>query len=372
MENRLKFLDSLRGIAALLVVLHHMPLIVSPKLEVPQAIRLLQMHGATGVLLFFVISAFSLCLTMPKHERSARPMISYAISRLTRIAPLYYVLVAYSLAYAFLVYGVSYDPFRIGVSLTFTFNLFPTTAWGIVGASWTVGVEMLFYVIFPALYLCLKTLRSRVIFVIFALVLSQVFILVCLPLIADEQVRLDYKAISFFTHLPLFALGMVSFSAYQVLKSHKSAPLIGKAVAAGGVLFLAIIVMNPDAVPLTDNHKSSPFGYFLVAGGYSMILVGLGLFPWRVVVNRVTAYYGNICYSVYLWHPPVIFLLEPTYHRVYALNFGTPISFLICLALTVATITVVGELSHRYIEVNGLAFGQWLKAQLLAKPSLIG
>jgi peptidoglycan/LPS O-acetylase OafA/YrhL len=369
MGERLKFLDSLRGIAALLVVLHHMPLIVTPNLEVPRSIRLIQMHGGTGVLLFFVISAFSLCLTMPKHEHSARPMVSYAISRLTRIAPLYYVVLAYSLVYAWVVWHTWYEPLRIATALTFTFNLFPSVAWGAVGASWTIGVEMLFYLIFPLLYLRLRTINSRIIFLFAALALSKIFILTYLPFIADEQIRLDYKGLSFFTHLQGFALGMVAFSIYRGVKSHKSATLIGKALGAAGLLSLVIIVLNPDAVPLTDAHKASPFGYFLVGVGYSMILVGLGLFPWRIVVNRVTTYYGDICYSVYLWHPPVIYLLEPTYHRVYSFDLGTPISFLICLALTVTTITVVGELSHRYIELRGLAFGQWLKAQLLAKPS---
>ncbi len=48
------------------------------------------MFGGTGVLLFFVISGFSLSMTMTRHNRATVPILSYATSRFFRIAPLFY------------------------------------------------------------------------------------------------------------------------------------------------------------------------------------------------------------------------------------------------------------------------------------------
>jgi len=86
--KRLVFLDSLRGFAALFVVAFHsylVPAIQKPAL--PTWLSPAVFYGSSGVILFFVISAFSLSLTMPRHEANGG-LTSYYLSRLFRIAPL--------------------------------------------------------------------------------------------------------------------------------------------------------------------------------------------------------------------------------------------------------------------------------------------
>ena len=69
--ERLHFIDALRGLAALYVLLYHFVLIPQPNVYVHPAIRPLVLNGWSGVTLFFVISAFTLCFTLDQRKQRA-------------------------------------------------------------------------------------------------------------------------------------------------------------------------------------------------------------------------------------------------------------------------------------------------------------
>lgn len=360
MGNRLEFLDSLRGLAAVYVILCHMPVLVSPHLGIPDAIAPLQLYGWTGVQLFFVVSAFLLCHTMPTHQNTGKPLISYAISRIARIAPLFYVLILYNVLNTWLTWGVWPDPLRVITSLTFTFNLSPTYANGIVGAGWTIGVEMLFYLLFPLFYFCFRSLATRLLFACLAFVAWPLFRAFILPMIEDPALQHQFSGLTLAAHLPTFALGMVAFSVLEKLRGHSFAPAIGIASFAAGLAGLGYLFTRMVSFGVLDF-----IGWVSIF--YTMIVIGLGLCPLSLVVNRVTTFYGRICYSVYLWHPVVIMAMEPIYHKIYARGLGIPISFTLCFAATIAVVTGVAVLSHRYIEQPGLDLGRAIKAIIMTR-----
>ena len=173
--QRLSFLDALRGMAALYVVVFHLmnagliPIgLAKPSYWQPIS------FGGTGVFLFFVISGFSLCMTMGRHLASPHPTLSYALSRFFRIAPLYYAMILLSIY-----------PLRVphaggpGIYFAFLFNFAPGQQEGIVMASWTIGVEMVFYVLFPALF---RVPRAGL--VVGSLAVFAAFLAVCGPISA--------------------------------------------------------------------------------------------------------------------------------------------------------------------------------------------
>lgn len=335
-----------------------MPLIVSPRLAVPEIIEPLQRYGWTGVQLFFVISAFSLCLTMPRHEASPRPLLSYAISRLSRIAPLFYLLLLCNVFYVAARWGAYPDPYRVLTSLTFTYNLFPAYSNGIVGAGWTIGTEMLFYLLFPLVYANFRSIGARIALICLSIGFWHLFKANVIPLIEDDAVRRQFASLTLAAHFPSFALGMLAFSIYEQFKHHRSARHIGATLFCVGVLGIGLLLGNPYRFGVLEyNQWPSVF--------YTAMLVGLGLCPLTVIVNRVTEFYGVICYSLYLWHPPVIFALAPTYRWIYSQGFGVGASFSICLAVTIAVATGVAVLSYRFIELPGLSLGRKVKDRLL-------
>ena len=64
-KDRLQFLDALRGLAAVYVVLYHVQSMPAPALPVSAGWLPAVHMGATGVALFFVISAFSCATPCP-------------------------------------------------------------------------------------------------------------------------------------------------------------------------------------------------------------------------------------------------------------------------------------------------------------------
>ncbi len=92
-DGRLEFVDALRGIAALGVVAMHVGRYF-PGLPTPVAA--LAEQGARGVQLFFIVSAFTMFLTLDRRRgRDESVVLGFAARRLCRIAPMYYIAVAY-------------------------------------------------------------------------------------------------------------------------------------------------------------------------------------------------------------------------------------------------------------------------------------
>ncbi|MBA1158166.1 heparan-alpha-glucosaminide N-acetyltransferase domain-containing protein [Microvirga mediterraneensis] len=127
-RDRLDFLDNLRGIAALYVLLFHVYCVLTPNLAPPPAISSFIGFGYSWVWLFFAISAFSLSLTMPRHIATGMPLTSFAASRFSRIAPLFYVLIIYSTLHYCLTTGKPPAWGLIAGSVSFLFNFFQAGA----------------------------------------------------------------------------------------------------------------------------------------------------------------------------------------------------------------------------------------------------
>jgi len=150
--RRLDFLDSLRGLAALYVVVFHMTLVPNPHLEVPHWAQTVVLNGGTAVTLFFVVSAFSLYHTMKAHVDQPGAFRDFYIRRFFRIAPLFYAMLVFTMVRDVIYFGAWHSVWECIKSVAFVFNFFPGSQEGIVWASWTIGVETVFYLVFPILF----------------------------------------------------------------------------------------------------------------------------------------------------------------------------------------------------------------------------
>ena len=69
------------------------------------------------------------------------------------------------------------SPFRSGMScinITFLFTLVPGKEGSIVHAGWTIGAQMLFYLIFPLLYWRMPRLRTKLLVLLIAVAIVTV------------------------------------------------------------------------------------------------------------------------------------------------------------------------------------------------------
>ena len=154
MNQRLVYIDLIRAYSIFLVTGYHLwRFFLFPKLEFLSYYNVYSIFikGSWGVLLFFIISGFSMALiTYDKVYNSKINWKKYFIKRLYRIIPAYYVAI---LIWTILILnGVTSKPIAFVDQIThllFIHTFFPSTFYSISGVFWTLGIEMQFYFILP-------------------------------------------------------------------------------------------------------------------------------------------------------------------------------------------------------------------------------
>ncbi|MCV2368884.1 acyltransferase family protein [Roseateles oligotrophus] len=149
----LPWIDAMRGLAILMVLANHVALQV-PGLSGP--LRALASFGQMGVQLFFVASAYTLCLSWQQRRgNERRPLLSFLLRRFFRIAPLYWFAIALFFGLGLLLAeqqtGSPYNWANIWANVFFVHGLLPAAQNSVVPGGWSIGVEMVFYLLFPAL-----------------------------------------------------------------------------------------------------------------------------------------------------------------------------------------------------------------------------
>lgn len=208
-------LDSLRGIAPLLLVVLHVKGI--PKLEVSDEIgRIVGFFGA-GVPLFYALSAFSLMVGYHEKLQSPGGLLHFYIRRIFRILPLFYTLLVFWVFVRKFYFNAETNFFLMSLNYLCVFGLIPGQQEGLVWASWSFGVEMLFYIIFPLALIASRTLVSSFIVFLATLVIS-VSSQNVLTAFNDVAPTFSYMAIS--TQIVFFGAGFLRIglgNAWQTL-----------------------------------------------------------------------------------------------------------------------------------------------------------
>src|SRR5262245_18768134 len=137
--------DGLRGIGFLMVVTAHIP-------SVPAFAAL---QGWTGVWIFLVISGYLLTMLMLREEKSRGGVAfgPFLIRRFFRIVPSYWlaILIYWVACYAVPSLAHEYQPFmeRLPYYLAFLPEYAHTNVFTIFVHTWTIGIELKFYLFFP-------------------------------------------------------------------------------------------------------------------------------------------------------------------------------------------------------------------------------
>ncbi|RYD83579.1 MAG: acyltransferase [Verrucomicrobiaceae bacterium] len=162
---KLGYIDSIRGIAILLVLFVHTANCTNTG-WIPKSVTA---YGQMGVQLFFIASAFTLCLSSDRSGCQEKKTIKYIIRRYFRIAPMYY----FGIGLYFLVsllqrsnkptlgwLDENYNFINILSNLFLVHGFVPSANNSIVPGGWSIGTEFAFYLIFPFLYPILKKIMN--------------------------------------------------------------------------------------------------------------------------------------------------------------------------------------------------------------------
>ncbi|WP_369184226.1 acyltransferase family protein [Streptomyces sp. Y1] len=297
MPSRLPSLTGLRFWAALLVVLYHL----SRKVGELPLLSPLAWYGRSGVTFFFVLSGFVLAWT---YQGSAASAGAFARRRFARIWPLHALATVLSLG-ADAAIGAALPVAAALWSLVLLHTWAPSTVYGGNPASWSLGAEAWFYLLFPAL-LRLSGARRRAWLPLAALcaALGPALWAAGALLPGDAALRgflLDYLPL---TRTPQFVLGVVTGLAVR----HGLLPRLRLAPAAGAVAawHLALVPWHA-AVPDALWYGPYSAAQLLPAPLFAALLAAAaqrdaaGTAP-RLLAGRAAVRLGEWSYAWYLVH----------------------------------------------------------------------
>lgn len=151
-EERVAWIDTIRGVAILLVISVHVSQSVG---DMSHPLLRVASLGQLGVQLFFTASAYTLCASAARGLSNRIQIRDFYIRRFFRVAPIYYfgVCLYFFIYYLLSVSGLdagkfeAFDLKNISINFMLIHGLVPSAMNSIVPGGWSIGAEVLFYVV---------------------------------------------------------------------------------------------------------------------------------------------------------------------------------------------------------------------------------
>jgi peptidoglycan/LPS O-acetylase OafA/YrhL len=330
-RQRVAGLDGVRGLAALFVVVNHIFLRTFPGYPVNRAPFWAAwfIYGRFAVVVFIVLSGFSLALSPARHGWRLDGVSRFAYRRARRILPAYWAALAFSLAVAWLVTPPPGQAVPGAKSVLVNSLLLQN----LVGAPspnrsfWSMAVEAQLYVVFPLLLLIVRRWGAIVMVATITLVVATVGI------VGPHVSGLDTFVIQSPPDLAaLFAIGIVSAGIVGASTAHRAWPWAWLALAAAAPVFATIwlegSVWTLDHLFWVDLALGPAVACLLAA-----LATGHPARLLRLLDARPIRNLGLSSYSLYLTHGPIVVVV---YDGIVSgrIRQGVP-AFIVTLALAV-------------------------------------
>jgi peptidoglycan/LPS O-acetylase OafA/YrhL len=303
-RKRLAGLDGIRGLAALYVVMNHIFERTFPGYPVDNAPFWagVFIYGRFAVVVFIVLSGFSLALSPARHGWRLDSIGRFAYRRARRILPAYWAALAFSIAVAWLIV----PPPGQGLPGSKSALVNGLLVQNIVGAPspnrslWTMAVEAQLYLVFPLLLLTLRRYSAAVMIAAVTLVVAAVGI------VGPHVPRLDTFVIQSAPDLAaLFAVGILAAGIVRASATRRSWPWAWLALAAAAPV-LALIARQGSVWTLDHlffiDLALGPAVAFLLAA----LATGRPRPLLRLLDTRPLRSLGSFSYSLYLTHGPIV------------------------------------------------------------------
>lgn len=359
--DRFPFIDSVRAIAIFLVIFVH----TAQKFSNLSAIKYFAYWSQMGVQLFFLASAFTLCLSLERAREKDEPIGYFFIRRYFRIAPGYYFGILFYLLVNIITLGINSSP-KIMPSYFVPMNILPNvfllqgfflqTSDAMVPGGWSVGTEFVFYLLLPILYkiyLIAENHHLKLHFwaPILALILSFSVEYLVFLLTGYHVENNNLLYLSIINQFPIFVIGLALYHAYKVRLLQKLNTWL-----CLGISFLFVSA----SVYMQYLNSSFPFYYlfvpFVSSIGFAFLFIAL---MNQKFSNPFFVKMGVVSYSCYIIHfvfaDNIASFIIP---KIKGINSDLLlfISFLLISLLTYGTASLI----YRFIEKPGILFGKRL------------
>ncbi len=281
---QIRSLNALRGLAAVLVVLSHLPEFAGVYIGPPR-------EGHLGVMLFFTLSGFLMGLLYFGQDASWRNTAAYAVARVARIAPPYLIVVL--LAFGIYTWVDPSFPYAIGTHNLMRHLLLS----GNESVLWSIPPEVQFYALFAALWWAGRR----------AMVQRRSGALIGVLVIALAMICLRHDVPGTFVGSKLHFFLMGSLLGWMAPRLR--APARGVLLALQVGLLAALALFMAGVIGLRDDYWTDlapalvcGLAVYAFSHDSTRIDAALSARPWQ--------WLGDWSFSIYLLHVPVLYWLR--------------------------------------------------------------
>ena len=329
MIKRIYGLDYLRGLCALLIAVYH--LLKWSNIHVTQT-SLISKIGIYGVAIFFALSGYALHHVYGNITFNLEKIKDFFKKRFVRIFPLLWVVITITL----IVTNKQFSLFEVLINYTGTFSFIRPDAY-IAGGSWSIGVELVFYLIFPLLVILIRSKYLR--WITFLILLSILCYFAFFLLNSKDPIINNWA-------LYVNPLNQVLFFYSGMLLSIFKTKMPAFLVLTGIIILLfsmyLIEVIDTQSEIITGFNRVI---YFVLSLGLVWLFASLEILKNKVHDSLV--FLGDISYSLYLIHPIVYGIINKITNLLDYENV------IIILPVKIILSLILSSLSYRFIEKKG-------------------
>lgn len=352
----IKNLDIFRGIAAILVLLFHFYTFYSKELLEISGIFSFLRIGHVGVDLFFVLSGFLITLSL----WNSKSFSHFFLKRVKRIAPL-------AITTTLIFWGIQTDFSEITLfnitdlfsHIFFINGFFPQFYSTINPVTWSISIEMAFYIVLPVVWIICAKKNMKKFFTIFS-------VLVCFSFIyraflfyyfqenpeINSHVKIIYSE-QLWGRLDQFFIGIILAYVYtknniQIMRGLKNRAIV---FISSVVVILSSYLFFVYQSDFRDIFLLQIFLHTATALGFAGLLYGFietndESFIKNNSVTNFLSWCGTISYGIYIFHFAVISLVYKQSEFLNSVGISVGLQFLLISVIT----TVLSYVSYNYFE----------------------
>ena len=353
MKRRESWIDSLKGLLILVVIMPHCGLY-----DLPGKVGVLCGFGRYFILPFFILSSYLSFGSYRRYLSEGKTWATWLFHRIIRLCPLYFL----ALLPAFFMGGRSFwlgseqgiSFFNVLTHLTFTNGFFPNYNNSIIGVEWYISALVIFYLFVPLLSKFVNSFERSII-----LLLSSVFIgSFLIRIIVRHYTALEmdvfvryFQQFSFWAEIPILSMGICLYFAKPFLN--------GLRVKNNRILAMVILVSS--LVLLYGQAFSKSYLYrieelYLIGLFFFGLVLAFFIGNFRVLNNPALAFIGKHSYPIYLFHILLVDCFDWVSKGVPMLVSPEWIWLIIRYLVVLIVSIVLSVISVKYVEYPVIKF----------------
>lgn len=358
-NTKYEYIDSLRGIAILMVIMVHVWMEnLDTMTLIPKRLDYFMQLGRASVQLFFMVSAYTLMISHNNRRDEKNKISNFFIRRITRIFPMYYLAIIF---YTFINFvGFNFNNLEFSsiplkgliVNILMIQSFFPAWTNDYVPGGWSVSIEFTFYMLLPFLVTYISNIKKSCIFLIITIIIS----ILAYNAISESKWNVyDFPYFNIFNQLAPFALGIL---AYYITKKENN--VNDKAIVC--LTFMLIVYIK--TLYYTPAYFTTLIALFL-------LLIALSFKTNKIFSNKILAQIGKQSFSIYLIHFALIKVIN---HFLKGNNFifvdsmsTSLINYALYYFTLLALSMIASYFTYYYIEEKGIKLGKLLITKLESK-----